>query len=109
MNPKKYSRLEMDGQHWPDSDIGDNLLYGINFADYFVDSSGTFSSTETIVSATWELSTGLSSSDDFIQGDIAFIKISSDTIGVFKAICTLNTIVDGKTQINKVPMMLTVY
>jgi len=103
MNPKKYIRSEPDGIHWPDADVGDQALYGIDYSDYITESS------ETVTDTTWVVETGLTKIDDFDDSDIAFIKILSDEIGTFKAACTLTTLLAGKTYIQVIPMMLTVY
>ena len=106
MNPKKYIRPEPDGLHWPDANIGDDLLYGIDFTDYIAESS------ETITTVIWTLptgATGITSSDDFLQGEIALIKLATSKIGTYEIVCTLSTDLAGKALIQVVPMMLTVY
>ena len=103
MNPKKYIRVEPDGRHWPDADVGDQLLYGLDFTDYIADSG------ESVTTVTWAVDTGISNVDDFEVGAIAYIKILSDEIGTFKVTCTLTTTLTGKTYIQIIPMILTVY
>ena len=103
MNSKKYIRSEPDGTHWPDADVGDQLLYGIDFTDYITESG------EAITNVTWTVETGVTSVDNFEVGAIAYIKILTDEIGTFKVTCTLTTTLTAKTYIQVIPMLLTVY
>jgi len=104
MNPKKYVRQEPDGIHWPDADVGDNLYYGIDFNNCInvVDN-------EEIIAVKWELEEGLTSSDEFEQDNIVYIKIYTALIGTFRATCFLTTSLTGKTETQAAPMKLTVY
>jgi hypothetical protein len=103
MIPKKYHYLDVDGNHFPDADEGDELIYTIDFSCWLTQERDDF------VSAAWEVSSGAVLIEQFVEGTRALVKVSTPTVGTFKLVCTLNSTEAGKTQINKVPMMLKVY
>ncbi len=103
MIPKKYPYKAIDGDHWPDSDLGDDLFYGIDLNPWLNNEEDTLSS------VSWDIPKGLSSTEDIVTNNTANIKISSDTIGSFTIKCTIETIESLHTQINVIPMILKVY
>lgn len=104
MDVKKYVRVQPDGVHWPDADVGDDLYYGIDFNACINVAKG-----EEITGVEWILPDELTSSDSFVQDNIVNIKLYSPTVGTFKVICKLSTLLSGKSETQAAPMMLTVY
>ena len=88
--------------HWPDCHAGDNLYYSIDF-DAWLTAEG-----DTLVSVAWSLPSSITSDDDFLEGNKAYIKLYAATPGTYKIECTLSSVDAGKTQTNVVPMYLKV-
>ena len=103
MIPKKYNYVEIDGNHWPDADKGDNLFYSLDFSCWLNGEEDSF------VSAEWTLPDGVTSDESFIGVDEAVIKIHTPSIGSYKVICTLTSNDRGREQTNVIPMVLKVY
>ena len=113
MNIKKYIRDELDGTHWPDADVGDDLYYGIDFNYYLnklteEDNLPTLQAEE-IIQVVWEVPTGINTVDEFIENQVGVVKLKTDFIGIYKIICKLTTVSLGKEQDQVIPMILTVY
>lgn len=115
MNPKKYIRLEPDGVHLPDADVGDILYYGIDFTEYFgcseqPDEVGpVIMADETILSVEWAVPEEVILEESFVSGKVALAKLGTHVIGCFKITCTMISIADGNTQTQVIPLILTVY
>jgi len=103
MMVRKYFYTSVDGNHFPDSDLGDDLYYAIDYSCWLA------SENDTLESIDWIVPEGISSDESFISGTNANIKISSDTVGSFKLICNIHTVENGKQQTNAVPMILRVF
>lgn len=102
-----YSYKDTDGDHWPDTNLGSNLYYSIEFSEYLS------SENETLVEISWEVDEGLESSSEFNSGSEAYIKLKPLKRGTFKVKCFINTSETGEndtvyTQTKTVEMMLKV-
>jgi len=100
---KKYSYKDIDGNHWPDANVGDDMFYSINYAQWGISEGDTFTSVN------WVLPTGVTSSDASQEYGQVIIKIATPTTGTYKIICELTTEEDGKEQTNIIPMLIKVY
>lgn len=101
--PKKYVHIDIDGQHWPDANAGDNLYYSIDLSCWIN------SENELIKSAEWIMPEGVTSEQNFITENISHVKIDTPTIGSFKIRCKLITTEFGLDQTNIICMILQVY
>lgn len=102
MKAKKFGYTEIDGNHWPDADAGDDLYYSLNFECYLE------SEQETISDIEWMLPEGVTSSDDSIVGVSGLIKLATPYPGIFTIKCKLTTMDTGREQSQVIPMKLKV-
>lgn len=100
---KKYAYKDIDGNHWPDANAGDDMYYSINYAQWASTEGDTF------VSVNWVLPDGVTSTDDFQEYGQVIIKLATPNPGVYKIICELVTEEDSKQQSNTIPMLIKVY
>jgi hypothetical protein len=100
---KKYSYEAIDGTHFPDANVGDDLFYAIDISQWLS------AEHDTLTSVAWVYPSGVTSSEQFLVGNEATIKVATNKTGSFKLICKITTVENGKTQINAIPMMLRVY
>ena len=100
---KKYSYEAVDGTHFPDANVGDDLYYAIDISPWLTEEQ------DTLTSVAWVYPSGVTSSDQFLVGSEATIKVSTNTVGTFRLTCKITSIENGKTQTNAIPMMLRVY
>ena len=103
MIQRKYSYKDLDGNHWPDADKGDNLFYAIDFTKWLTNEA------DTLDSVAWTLPDGITSSEEFIAGNEGHVKLSTPRVGNFKIICTMMSDDNGQIQENIIPMILKVY
>jgi hypothetical protein len=105
MIPKKFNYTTVDGNHWPDADKGDNLFYSIDISCFLEEEK------DILVNVTWEVPDGLftESADQFVESNLATIKLHSPSHGSFVIKCTIDTVDNGRQQTNVIPMILTVY
>lgn len=103
MHFKNHIYQDSAGTHFPDSHLGDELDYTVDFQNY-VEIPGT------TVAAHWEVPKGLE-----LVGYTTFAtntttaKIRSLVVGVHKVVCTV-TLGDGSSlQKISVPMLLSVF
>lgn len=101
--PKKYSYTDIDGLHWPDANVGDNLFYSIDFNCWLHEES------ETITSVNWIIPEGVESEQDLVTDNIGHVKIETPNIGSYKIVCELGTTELGLDQVNAIPMIIKVY
>lgn len=98
------SYTDSDGNScWADATAGDDLYYSIDFGTWLTGEA------DTLVSVAWNLPDGITSSDDFLAGNVASIKLATPTAGNYEVSCTLSSIDAGKTQTKQQYMRLTVY
>ena len=102
-----FAYKDTDGDHWPDAVLGDELYYSIEFSEYLA------SENDTLVSVSWVLDDGITSTDEFNSGSEAFIKLKPSQRGTFKATCNIQLTETGaddveRTQTKSVEMMLKV-
>ena len=100
---KNYYYKDIDGDHFPDATVGDELYYSILYSCW-LNNEG-----DSLESVSWTVPDGLTLLEDTIEGGEVKAKIRSDRVGSFKIVCTLNTIEDTQTQTKNVPMILKVY
>ena len=100
---KKYSYKDVDGVHFPDANTGDDLYYAVDVSAWLVTEA------DTLTSVQWSYPSSVTSSENFINGSEATIKLSTNKVGTFRITCKITSVENGKTQINSVPMMLRVY
>lgn len=100
---KKYSYTDIDGLHWPDANVGDNLFYSIDFACWLNEED------ELISSVNWIVPEGVTSDQELVTGSIGHIKIETLQTGSFKIVCNLGTTELGLSQNNAIPMVIKVY
>ena len=94
---------DTEGIHWPDAPLNSEKYYGISITRVLAAESDTF------VSASWTVPTGLTSMDTDKIGDELRIKLSADTLGDdYEVICEFNTTESGDTQKFKQTMLLSV-
>ncbi len=103
MSIKKYIYTDIEGVHWPDTHLGANEYYSIDFSSWLTNEG------DELDSVSWEIPSDISSSDDFLSGDIAHVKISADTRGIHKIVCTMTSSDVSRSQTNIVPMYLKVF
>ena len=100
---KKYSYKDVDGFHFPDANTGDDLFYAVDVSNWLVTEADTLSTVQ------WSYPSGVTSSENYLNGSEATIKIATNKVGTYKINCKITSIENGKTQVNTVPMMLRVY
>ena len=100
---KKFPYTDAKGQHWPDTTVGSELYYSIDFTAWLATEGDSLTSVE------WYLPLGLSSDDEFLVADEAQIIISADKAGSYKVKCTITSEDNGKSQTQIVSMILVVY
>ena len=105
MKIKKYHYTSVDGDHWPDADVGDELYYAIDFSCYL------HKEEDELTGVNWvtDPSSGVSVLDNFTSGTQAYIKIKAIRPGSYKFVAHIETIENSLTQVNAMPMMLRVY
>lgn len=100
---KNFYYKDIDGEHFPDASVGDELYYSILFSCWLTNEG------DTLEGVTWTVSDGLTVLDEAIQGGEVKAKIRCERAGSFRVLCTLDTIEDAQTQTKNVPMILKVY
>ena len=100
---KLSSYTSSEGNHWPDANAGDDLYYSIDFSTWLTAEGDTLSS------VSWTLPDEITSSDEFVDSNKAYIKLLTATAGKHTIKCTLQSTDAGKTQTNVVPIILEVY
>lgn len=103
---RKFGYSEIDGNHWPDADVGDDLYYSIDFNCWLETEAEASSTVE------WIIPEGITSSDQYVEAETAFIQLATNKRGTFKIICKVTSVDSGDTgkeQTNTVPMMLKVF
>lgn len=100
---KKYSYEAVDGTHFPDANVGDDLYYAIDVAQWLS------AEQDVLTSVSWAYPAGVTSSDNFLVGSEATIKVLTNTVGSFRLSCKITSVENGKSQTNVIPMMLRVY
>jgi hypothetical protein len=103
MIPKKYHYVDIDGNHFPDADKGDDLYYALELSCWLTSEGDILSS------ATWDVSEGATITESSVAGTIATVRVSTPIVGTFKLRCTVTSDDSGNQQTNVVPMMLKVY
>lgn len=104
MIKRKYIYTDIDGNHWPDAEMGDDLYYAIDFSCWLTNEA------DTIIAVRWTIPAGAHSSDEFLVGTEATVKISVDKPGSYKIIGTIDsTDSNNVIQTNSVPMILKVF
>lgn len=101
--PRKFPYKNIDGNHWPDADVGDDLYYALDLTCWLN------SENDTIVGMRWEVPEGIEITNSFVLDNQANIKLKTDNIGVFKILGYLTSSELGFEQINAIPTMLKVY
>jgi len=89
--------------HWPDANSGDDLYYAVNFGDWMINEGGT------LVGVTWTLPVGVTSTNSFVTGTVAHIKLATPTKGLYSVVCNITILVGVNQQVNAVPLLLKVY
>jgi hypothetical protein len=100
---RKFNYNDIDGNHWPDADVGDELYYAIDFSCWLNNEA------DTIDSVVWAIPEGIEATDEYIDGTEAVIKLKTSGYGSFKVLCKMTSIDNGKAQTNAVPMVLKVF
>ena len=93
MLQKGYNYQDMDGEHWPDARIGDELYYEIEFSEWLNKEN------DTTVSVEWDVTEDLTILDEFNSGSSAFVKLATKKFGTFKAVCKLHLSETGQDDI----------
>jgi hypothetical protein len=88
--------------HWPDAPVGSAKYYGVDWGDYLTAEG------DTIGTASWDVPTGLTDSDDSIVSDVARIKLSADTAGEYTVTCTITSTEGAESQTHVQKMRLKV-
>jgi len=83
MSVKKFTYTDIDGDHFPDTSLGSDLYYGLDFTCWLEEE------TDTIVSTTWTIPAGVESDDDFMQGNVGNIKLRPTQVGSHVINCLL--------------------
>ena len=83
MSIKTFPYHEIDGDHFPDATLGSDLYYGLDFSCWLTGEE------DTIVSTTWSYPEGITSEDDFMQGNVGNIKLKATRPGSFIINCLL--------------------
>jgi hypothetical protein len=83
MSVKRFAYTDIDGDHFPDTTLGSDLYYGLDFTCWLE------SEEDTIVSATWYVPDGIESDDDFLQGKVGTIKLRPTRAGSYVINCEL--------------------
>jgi len=101
--PKKYVHTNIDGEHWPDANVGDNLFYSLDLSCW------VNSENELIESIEWTMPEGVTSEESFVTHNISHVKIHTPILGSFKISGKLVTSEFGLDQTNNIYMILKVY
>ena len=102
MMTRKFNYNDVDGNHWPDADVGDDLYYSVDFSCWLDQEF------DVLLEAVWLIPDGLTSTDEYTQDKSAVIKLKSLRRGSFKCVCTLKSQNFDKIQSNVIPMILKV-
>lgn len=100
---KDYPYKDIDGNHWPDAPLGSDLFYSIDYSTWIVEEG------DVLVSATWELPSGVTGTEAHEASGQAYIKIKAEERGSHHIKCTLTTTENGYNQNKVVNMVLKVY
>lgn len=101
---KKYAYTSLDGDHWPDADKGDDLVYAYDLSCWLDNEEAT------LVSVTWSVPENVIITDDYVEGKFAYVKLHTPVVGAgYKILAAITTTQAGKTQTNNAPMMLKVF
>lgn len=100
---KNYSYTAPDGNHWPDAHKGSDLFYAIDFSEWLSNEN------DQLTSVDWVYPSGLTSTENFLVGNEATIKLASSKVGTFRVTCKITSEENSKVQTVAVPMMLRVY
>lgn len=97
------SYIDTDGlEHWVDAAINDEIERYIDW-DTWLSGQG-----DSLVNITWTLPSTITEMSAWEVGNIAYIKISCDSVGLHKIICTMDSTDAGKTQKKNKVVYLTV-
>ena len=99
------SYIAADGTHWADASVGDDLYYYISFTAWLANENDSLAPS---VPVAWTLPSGVTSSDDYLTGSVAYIKLATPTAGTYEVTCTLSSIEGAKTQTKTQVMKLKV-
>ena len=100
---RAYAYTEVDGNHFPDLNVGDEVFCAISM-DPWLDCTES-----TITEVIWELPVDVIGSQDLIDGSIIGLKLNAIKVGVFEIVAKVTSVGNGITQVNSVPMMLKVF
>ena len=101
---KKYAYTSLAGDHWPDADKGDDLVYALDLSCWLDNEAAN------LVSVTWTVPDNVTITDNYVEGDRAYVKLYTPVVGAgYKILAAVTTTQAGKTQINNAPMMLKVF
>ena len=100
---RKYPHTDLDGNHWPDADVGDELWYHVDFSCWYslVDLEG--------ISVMWDVPEGIEGLDDALNLTIASIKLKALRVGTYIITARIHSNIIGLEQVQMVPMKLKVF
>lgn len=100
---RSYVYSDIDGDHWPDTPLGSELYYSLDYLPWASCENDTF------VEVEWIVPKGLEGLDSFEEDGQAFIKLKTIKRGSFRVVANLKTKEGSATQIKTVNMILRVY
>lgn len=100
---KNYPYKDIDGNHWPDAALGDELFYCIDYNTWITEEN------DSLVSITWVVPDGLEGSEAHEANGEAFIKLKTLARGSHRVEMHLRTKEFDYEQVKVVPMILKVY
>jgi hypothetical protein len=84
--------VDIDGDHFPDAYKSSDLYYAID-TTCWLQSEG-----DTLVGVVWETSDGITSSEDYLEGNRAVIKIATPNVGTYTVTALVTSNDSGKQQ-----------
>jgi len=92
MNNQSYNAP--DGAYWPDVYAGVDEYFGVDCSTWLTNENDTLTSVE------WTLPSGVTSSDEYEDGNTALIKLNASSAGTYTIKFKLNSSESGRTQIH---------
>ena len=85
MSMKRFYYTDIDGDHFPDATLGDDLVYALDLNCWLA------SEEEEVISADWELPQGVTSKDSFLVEGVANVSLRATQVGSFRVKCVIET------------------
>lgn len=95
---------DLDGSHWPDAELGSELIYAIDASEW------SNREDDTITKYSWfsPNSDAVTIIDSFVDDSFAYVKLGAYKYGTYKIYCNITSEEAGIEQKKVIEMLLTV-